>query len=144
MWITADLDAEGLKQLQAAPDKIKHAAHNIAEYVLQVTRRAAPKKSGDLRRGIVLSPFVERTSLPGKAVYNVTFDEKMNDVFVKHSKSGKRYYYPASQEYGFHVNTRVNTRYVPGKYFMYAASRTSDDVAIAETEQLIDGIINQR
>lgn len=143
MWITADLDAEGLKQLQASPDKIKHTAHNIAEYVLQVARRAAPKKSGDLRRGIVLSPFVERTSLPGKAVYNVTFDEKMNDVFVKYSKSGKRYYYPASQEYGFHVNTRVNTRYVPGKYFMYAAARTSDGAAIAETEKLVDDIINQ-
>jgi len=27
-------------------------------------------------------------------------DAAMNDVFVKYSKSGKRYYYPASVEYG--------------------------------------------
>ena len=39
----------------------------------------------------------------------------MNDVFVKTTKDGKRYYYPASQEYGFITK---DGGYVPGFHFL--------------------------
>lgn len=67
-------------------------------------RTNAPKKSGDLRSGIIPSPWQEKTAVPGKVVHEVYFDASMNDTFVKYSKSGKRYYYPASMEYGYKIN----------------------------------------
>jgi hypothetical protein len=82
-------------------------------------RSNAPYRSGDLRRGIILDPTAERTAVPGKVVFDITFDAGMNDTFVKMTKAGKRYYYPASQEYGFRIG---RARRHPGLYYMRDAS----------------------
>ena len=95
-------------------------------------RTRAPKRTGDLISGIIPSPWEENSAYPGKIVRQVYMDAGMNDTFVKMSKSGKRYYYPASQEFGFDIARRSaltpkqaaaysakprRTR-VPGKFFM--------------------------
>ena len=95
-------------------------------------RTKAPRKNGDLISGIIPSPWEENSKYPGKIVRQVYMDAGMNDTFVKMSKSGKRYYYPASQEFGFDIARRSTltpkqaaaysakprrTR-VPGKFFM--------------------------
>lgn len=72
-----------------------------------VMRSNAPYLHGNLRRGIVPSPTAEKSASPYKVVYDVYWDERMNPIFVKKSKSGRRYYYPASQEYGFMIRHYV-------------------------------------
>lgn len=78
-------------------------------------RTNAPFRFGDLQSGIIPSETAERSATPGKIVFDVMFDAKMNDKFVKISKAGKRYYYPASQEYGFRIG---RGRKKPGLYYM--------------------------
>lgn len=78
-------------------------------------RTSAPHRSGDLQRGLMVAPGREKTAVPGKIVNDIVFDRAMNDTFVKMSRSGKRYYYPASQEYGFRT---VRGKRVPGLYYM--------------------------
>ena len=95
-------------------------------------RTTAPKKSRDLIAGIIPSPWEENSKYPGKIVRQVYMDAGMNDTFVKMSRSGKRYYYPASQEFGFDIARRTTLSpkqtasfgaaprriRVPGKFFM--------------------------
>lgn len=95
-------------------------------------RTKAPRKSGDLISGIIPSPWEENSKYPGKIVRQVYMDAGKNDTFVKMSKSGKRYYYPASQEFGFDIARRSTLtpqqsavygvaprrKRVPGKFFM--------------------------
>jgi hypothetical protein len=75
-------------------------------------RNNAPEDLGTLIRGIKI--VAEKRKI-GKKVYQVVFDRKYNDKFQKVTLSGKRYYYPASQEHGF--KTRDGGR-VEGKHFM--------------------------
>ncbi len=89
---------------------IQTAAGNLAKLM----RSNAPKKTGALRQGIIPSPTAEKTSTPNKVVYDVYWDSGMDSTFVKVTKSGARYYYPASQEYGF----RTKSHRIGGKYFM--------------------------
>lgn len=71
-----------------------------------------------------------------KVVFDVTFDAAMNDKFVKLTKTGKRYYYPASQEYGFRIG---RTRRKTGLYFMR-------DTAVAfyseHENAVVDGVVD--
>lgn len=92
-------------------DPARQSASRLA-YKIRVN---APYRFGDLQRGIVVSPKPERTVVFGKVVHDIYFDAALNDTFVKITKSGKRYYYPASQEYGFRIG---RTRRQPGLYFM--------------------------
>lgn len=82
-------------------------------------RTNAPHRTGTLREGIKASSHAERSATPGKIVYDVVFDAAFNDSFVKVAKDGTRYYYPASQEYGFR---KVNSGRVPGLYYMRNSS----------------------
>lgn len=95
----ADVRKE-MAQIQAI---VQTAAGSLAVMI----RTRAPRKSGDLIKGIVPSPWEENSAYPGKIVRQVYMDAGMNDTFVKVTKSGKRYYYPASQEYGFKVPKRT-------------------------------------
>mgnify|MGYP006872977164 CR=1 FL=1 len=108
---------------EAVERKLDGIMRRTASGLVSVTRTAAPvytgppKRgvvSGALRRGIVPSPLAERSAVPGKVVYDVYMDSGMNDTFVKYSKNGTRYYYPASQEYGF----RTAKGRKGGLYFM--------------------------
>ena len=117
----------GMKELQnlidrlgKLPQKCVTQAVRKGASVLRVdTKSRAPVDTGALKRGLKL--VGERSALKGKKVYQVVFDRDMNDIFVKESKSGKRAYYPASQEYGFFAR---NGRYIPGYHFM---KQTADD-----------------
>jgi hypothetical protein len=109
-------------QLGKVPQTVATRAARAGGAVAHKAARAkAPKDKGDLRRGLVLKR--ERSKVPGKAVYDVTMDPAMNDVFVKTSKDGKRSYYPASQEYGF---LTVNGGYVPGYRYLKRAITEHD------------------
>lgn len=86
-----------------------------ASGLASITRTRAPYRYGALQSGIIVNPKAERSATPGKVVYDVVFDAAMNDTFVKMSKAGKRYYYPASQEYGFRIGRGKKK---PGLYYM--------------------------
>lgn len=105
-----------LKALSRMSDaEIEGPVRQSATGLLFRIRANAPHRFGDLRSGLIVAPGHERSSSFGKIVNDIVFDAGMNDTFVKMSKSGKRYYYPASQEYGFRIG---RGRRVPGLYYM--------------------------
>ena len=114
-------------------------------------RTNAPKKSGDLISGIVPSPWEENSKYPGKIVRQVYMDAGMTDTFVKVSKAGKRYYYPASQEFGFRIANRTTLAVrgpaaprqnrVPGKFFMNDTFIDYIPAFQKEAEALVDKVV---
>lgn len=104
-----------IKRLEKLPQKcVTKAVKKGSTIPLKSARTGGwIDQSGDLRKGIILKG--EKSKTKGKKVYQVTMDSGMNDRFVKITKSGKRYYYPASQEYGFRLR---NGGYVPGFHFL--------------------------
>jgi hypothetical protein len=106
---------KSMKRLEKLPQKVvtKAVQKAIKLPLAQAKKGGWIDQTGSLRRGIIKK--AERKRVAGKKVYQVTFDDKMNDVFVKMTKDGKRYYYPASQEYGFRTK---NGGYVPGFHFL--------------------------
>jgi len=132
----AKFEVEGLKELERTirklgklPQKcVTPAAKKGATIALKAAKANAPFLTGALEEGIVLKG--ERARKKGKKVYQVTMNPAMNDVFVKTTKDGKRYYYPASQEYGFITR---DGGYVPGIHFL----RNSIDDNKAEMERVM-------
>lgn len=121
MKITCDvLTAKDLADVRKELTQIQALVETAAGTLAQRIQTKAPRKTGDLISGIIPSPWEENSKYPGKIVRQVYFDADMNDTFVKVTKSGKRYYYPASQEYGFRIANRSGARVkrVPGKFFM--------------------------
>jgi len=114
-------EIEGMKELEKTirklgrlPQKcVTPAARKGGRIVLLAARAKAPWRFGDLANGIILKG--EKLRKRGKKVYDVMMDPAKNDIFVKTTKDGKRYYYPASQEYGFMLK---NGGYVPGLHFL--------------------------
>ena len=108
--------ADVRKELTQIQTLVSASAGNLAARI----QTNAPVKTGALVSGIIPSPWEENSKYPGKIVRQVYMDADMNDTFVKISKRGKRYYYPASQEYGFRIPNRsgVRNKRVPGKFFM--------------------------
>ena len=103
-----------IRKLGKLPQKcVTKAAKKGAQIALKAAKQKAPFLTGALEEGIILKG--EKTRRKGKKVYQVTMNPAMNDVFVKTTKDGKRYYYPASQEYGFITR---NGGYVPGFHFL--------------------------
>jgi hypothetical protein len=120
--IVATFKIEGMDELEAymrdmgrLPQKVvTKAARKGAMIIRRVARKGGwIDQSGELRKGIVLKG--EKAKIKGKKVYQVVMDSAKNDIFVKMTKSGKRYYYPASQEYGFKTK---NGGYTPGFHFL--------------------------
>lgn len=119
-------DRKTLRWLQAHQRRLEDTVILALPKVAQIARRYAPKKSGDLRRGIIVMPGLEKSKHQGKAVGQVVIDRAMNSVFQKPSKLGHHYYYPASQEYGFrHRAKGGGTKRIEGRHYMYIASRLS-------------------
>lgn len=122
--VVSDSDlADVRKEMTQIQRIVQSATASLAVLI----RTNAPRKTGDLIKGIVPSPWEEKSAYPGKIVRQVYMDAGMNDTFVKVTKSGKRYYYPASQEFGFRIarrstisrrNTPSRSAKVPGKFFM--------------------------
>ena len=103
-----------IRKLGKLPQKcVTKAAKKGAQIALKAAKQKAPFLTGALEEGIILKG--EKTRRKGKKVYQVTMNPAMNDVFVKTTKDGKRYYYPASQEYGFLTK---NGGYVPGFHYL--------------------------
>ena len=103
-----------MKKLEKLPKKhVTRSAKKGARIALSDAKANAPEEDGNLKKGIILKG--ERNKPKGKKVFQVTFDPAMNDVFVKTTKNGKRYYYPASQEYGYMTR---DGGYVPGFHFL--------------------------
>lgn len=122
--VVSDSDlADVRKEMTQIQRIVQSATASLAVLI----RTNAPRKTGDLIKGIVPSPWEENSAYPGKIVRQVYMDAGMNDTFVKVTKSGKRYYYPASQEFGFRIarrstifrgSTPARSAKVPGKFFM--------------------------
>lgn len=128
--------ADVRKEITQIQKLVETAAGTLAVRI----RTKAPRRTGDLISGIIPSPWEEKSQYPGKIVRQVYMDAKMNDTFVKVAKNGERYYYPASQEFGFRIANRTGSQVkrVPGKYFMkdtfidYVPSFNSDVVKLVE------------
>lgn len=93
---TLDGSARAMKQriIDALPGAVLAGSDLIAEYARSIARR----KSGALARGIISTVTWDKNA--PVAFAGAGMDKAMNDVFVKYSANGKRYYYPASIEYG--------------------------------------------
>lgn len=124
---------ELIKKLGDFPDKlVTGAAKAGAEVARKAAKANAPADTGNLRKGIILRGERKKGA---KKVYQIIMDPKMNDVFVKMSASGERYYYPASIEYGFYTK---NGKKVPGVHFLKRAL-TENHKKIAEVSLRVLG-----
>lgn len=142
--MATNFEIVGMKELLAQIDRLgkvpQVAVNKAAQKGATIARKAAkanaPRLTGALKRGIILKK--ERKTKPGKTVYDVMMNPAMNDIFVKVSKSGKRSYYPASQEYGFFTR---DGGYVQGKrYLSNALSGNSDQIEKTVVQVLSDEI----
>lgn len=132
----ANAKIEGMPELEKTIKKLGQLPQKCVNTAVRkgalIPKRAAKQggwvdQTGYMRKGIITK--AEKTSVKGKKVYDVEMDPKMNDVFVKVSKSGKRAYYPASQEHGFRTR---NGGYVPG--FHYLRNSIEDNASKVEKE----------
>lgn len=120
------------------PGKISKAVRAGAKIEVAAAKLKAPEDTGMLKKGIVAR--AEKSSRSKyKKFYDVTMDRKLNDFYVSYRKKKtttrtgrkvalkrKRFYYPASQEYGFFA---VNGRYIPGfRYLRDTADRKSNQI----------------
>lgn len=150
--VLSDSDLSDVRKEMAQIQRIVQTATGALAAMI---RTNAPRKSGDLIKGIVPSPWEENSAYPGKIVRQVYMDAGMNDTFVKVTKSGKRYYYPASQEYGFRIarrstlspmqvaSYRAATRQakVPGKFFMRDTFAEYVPVFVSDVEEFVDEVV---
>ena len=154
---SATVQGDDLGDFDKAIRNISSTVRSSRDGLVAILRSAAPSKTGALRRGIVASPAAEATAVPGKIVYDIYMDEGMNDTFVKYSRAGKRYYYPASQEFGFDIARRSaltpkqaaaysakprRTR-VPGKFFMNDTFIDYIPAFEKDAEMLIEKVVSK-
>ena len=148
--VLSDTDLANVrKEIVQIQGLVESAAGTLADRI----RTNAPKKSGDLIAGIVPSPWEENSKYPGKIVRQVYMDAGMNDTFVKVSKAGKRYYYPASQEFGFQIANRTTLAVrgpaapkrnrVPGKFFMNDTFIDYIPAFQKEAEAFVDKVVGK-
>lgn len=133
---------KAIKQLEKLPQKcVTKAARQGANVALRSAKGDAPQDTGLLKKSMKL--VGERSKIKGKKVYQVTFDEAFNgdgeNGLVKKSKiTGKRAYYPASQEFGF--KTR-NGGYIPGyRYLRHAIEDNKQTIEQKTVEVLVKEI----
>ena len=111
--------AQALNRLGYLPaSALSTPVRKSAGAVQRLARGKAPRRTGALKVGLVVGKK-ERTTKPGKVVYDVRFAKEMDMAFASTSKAGKRGYYPASMEYGF--LTRSGKKWA-GKYFLRDAA----------------------
>ncbi|WP_424766303.1 HK97 gp10 family phage protein [Paenibacillus sp. sgz302251] len=105
-----------VRELEKVPTKVaSKAARAGGKIALASARSSAPKETGALKKGIIMR--AERTRKRGKKVFDIKIDPKNNDIFVKETRNGRKYY-PASQEYGF---LTVNGKFIEGKRYLRKA-----------------------
>lgn len=144
MLIANISNREALEALQMSEKRLALVARAGALQALKYARRYAPKKSGALRRGIIVMPGIEKSRYVGKAVAEVVMDRAMNDVFQRPNAKGHHFYYPASQEYGFKRRVRGGgTKHVPGKHFMHVASRLERPDMERMVVELVEDVLGE-
>lgn len=109
---------------------------SLARSVAAAIAARAPHKENKLRQGIIVTP--ERSYTLGKIVFQIAMDPAKNDIFVKYSKAEKRYYYPASQEYGFKLR---NGGRQPGLYFVKTTAVTAEPQVIETVNDITDKVL---
>ena len=139
-------NAEVLERFRIQQDMIDKAVIDAMEPAVSIARTKAPKRTGDLRRGIVRLELgrhgLEQSKNPGKAVGEIGMDPGLNDTFVKMTKDGKRYYYPASKEYGFLHKDGFGGMYrMPGWHFLHATSRLYEPNMIEVAQRVVEAIL---
>ena len=151
------LSPENLADVRKEISQIQKIVQMASTALARQIRTRAPKKSGDLISGIVPSPWEEHSAYSGKIVRQVYMDAGMNDIFVKTAKNGKRYYYPASQEYGFKIpqrttltpqqaaaySTAARRSRVPGKFFMADTFVEYVPAFVSDVEDLVDKVVGR-
>jgi HK97 gp10 family phage protein len=105
-----------LEKLGKVPQKhVTTAAKKGMNPVLKEAKANAPYDTGNLKKGMILKG--EKSRYKGKKVFDVIFDDSMNDIFQKKNAEGEVIgYYPVSQEYGFFTK---NGKYIPGFRFIH-------------------------
>lgn len=140
---------EGMKELERSMKKLgkvpqKHvtaSARKGMNIALKDSRANAPVDAGALKKGLKLTG--ERSRLKAKKVYQVAFNEKMNDIFQTKDVDGNiNGYYPISQEYGFFAK---NGRYIPGYRFIRPSltnnAKKIEKTIVSEMKKKIDAEI---
>lgn len=102
----SNVKIEGLDQMIKNSDRILKQVHGVlGEATLEAAKmmqadavKRAKEKTGALKLGIIAKITWDKKK--SKAFSAIMMDPGMNDIFVKTTKTGKRYYYPASIEYG--------------------------------------------
>lgn len=110
------VDIEGLDRLfdncEQIKDDIRNKLSDIvlegAEIVQSAAKSIAPVEEGALRDGIIAKVTWAKNALVAFAA--AMMDPSKNDIFVKYTKDGKRYYYPASVEYGTRNTEKKNQK----------------------------------
>lgn len=136
-------DSRDLRSLERAARKIDGitkkqitpAVRKAMRPVLQAAKSKAPKDTRALSKALKL--MGERSRVPGKKVYQVGPDKAKNDIFAKISATGKRSYYPASQEHGWRLPDGSK---VPGKHYMRDAM---DEKAPQVASDIIDNLMGE-
>lgn len=113
-----------MRRLGEVPSKVAtKAARAGAAIPRKAAKNNAPVDSGELKKAVIMK--AERKVKKGKKVYGIMIDPKKNNIFVKLSKTNKRSYYPASQEYGW----TTNGKYTPGyRYLRHAIENNVEKV----------------
>jgi HK97 gp10 family phage protein len=101
------VDITGVKELQANAEKLKTNLFAVlapavmagSDIARDYASKTARRKTGEMAEGIISTVTWERKGAP-KAFAGTAMAAAKNNIFVKHSANGKRYYYPASIEYG--------------------------------------------
>lgn len=129
----------GLSELEKFPKSgLKRVMRQAANVIKDEVKDIAPYETGMLANAIILKEEKSRT--PYKTSFRVTL--RSDPAFVKRV-NGKRYFYPASQEYGWKLR---NGEQEPGKhYFKYGGDLTSEEVKqmiVDEFDKVIDGVMN--
>ncbi|MBW7475948.1 HK97 gp10 family phage protein [Paenibacillus oenotherae] len=113
-----------------------------ARIALRAAKAKAPVDLGDLKRGIIMK--AERRVRVGKKVYDIMMDPAKSDIFAKTSLAGKRSYYPASQEYGWMMQSG---QYIPGyRYLRRAIDDNAQEIknkTLSEAAKDIDRLLNR-
>jgi hypothetical protein len=129
----------GLSQLEKFPKAgLKRVMRQAANVIKDEVKAIAPYETGMLANAIQLREEKSRT--PYKTSFRVTL--RSDPAFIK-EVDGKRYWYPASQEYGWKLKDGEKE---PGKHYMrYGGDLTSEEVKqmiVEEFDKVIDGVMN--
>jgi hypothetical protein len=142
-----NVQIEGMKELlkflgdlgdKAPRQALAKGVRKGANKILNDAKSYSTYKTGLMKSNLYLKTEKGNTRKL-KVVIDVTWRPNV-DEFVKLSSNGVRYYYPASQEYGFKTK---NGGYKEGKYFLKKSRDTNDTQFFDTIEQALNDEIDR-